>query len=502
MVRLLFTVYLVSLSKSIFGVHIFELDYRVTPEPTLTSPDYDGYVFIYRYPPNDSTIPAPIRERLMRENEYTGDSSLVEVDLPAKRMIYAPVTEASEFKSVRKFGEAAKKAMKSARDHGIKAPLLVLHLDPSPKLPHAELVTLLGALDTFFVNPRDREKNSPRGKFLGVWGPEYSTLIDIVNIAANLEDGRVVARDVSEAISESMSPPNFEGYLHDVFPPESGVNISVVTDPRTLQRDFPFFSMGTNKGEEAHARRIVILTYDTPAPVVDTVLLVGEGASYNTPRASLSAKAGAAAIAGFMKVLSDTGVRGLKVVAALALSRNPAGEILQDAVKARSGRKVRVINNEGKGKMVLADMMCHMKELVEKKEASVNPYIISIASGSEHTIVTDNGPAAKAEEGQILKVNSEKIGEPLEARVLKKDDFGNFKEGDVLEQPTVLEGSAQAAFMLAASGLDKHGLDSQLPVKYSHLDVPGCVSGAASAVLTLANRFILRLEDPLDTAWH
>ncbi|KAG8272057.1 hypothetical protein J6590_050962 [Homalodisca vitripennis] len=112
MVRLLFTVCLVSLSKSISGVHIFELDYRVTleptltspdydgyvfiysillteyillfrldyrvtPEPTLTSPDYDGYVFIYRYPPNDSTIPAPIREKLMRE-EYTEDRDITQ----------------------------------------------------------------------------------------------------------------------------------------------------------------------------------------------------------------------------------------------------------------------------------------------------------------------------------------------------------------------------------------------------------------------------------------
>uniref|UniRef100_A0A1B6MGM0 Cytosol aminopeptidase domain-containing protein n=1 Tax=Graphocephala atropunctata TaxID=36148 RepID=A0A1B6MGM0_9HEMI len=503
MIHLFFTSYLVVFLNVVFGVHIFELDYRVTPEPTLTSPDYDGYVFVYRFPPNDSTIPAPIRERLMRESDWTDDASLVDVALPAKRLVYAPVREASDFRSVKKFGEAVKKAMKRALDNGIKAPLLVLHPDPNPNIPHAELVTLLGALDTFFVKPQEREINSPRGKFLGVWGPDYSTLIDIVNIATNLEDGRVVARDVAEATSEIMSPTKFEDYLRDVFPPESGVNISVVADSQILQKDFPFFAMGANRdgnGADTHARRIVFLTYDTPAPVVDTVLLVGEGAIYNSPGASSNAKVGAAAIAGFMKVLSDTGVRGLKVVAALALSRNTAEELPKEAVGARSGKRVRVTDNEGKGRMVLADIMCYLKELVKKKEAVVNPRIISIASGSEQGFVMDNGPAAKAEEGQILKNNSVKIGEPLEARVLKKDDFTNLKEGDVLVYKKDTQGPA--AFLAVASGLDEHGLDSQLPIKYSHLDVPASVAGAASAVLTLANRYILRLEDPAEPGWH
>jgi len=30
-----------------------------------------------------------------------------------------------------------------------------------------------------------------------------------------------------------------------------------------------------------------------------------------------------------------------------------------------------------------------------------------------------------------------------------------------------------AAFMIMASGLDKHGLDSKLPIKYTHIDIAG-----------------------------
>lgn len=39
----------------------------------------------------------------------------------------------------------------------------------------------------------------------------------------------------------------------------------------------------------------------------------------------------------------------------------------------------------------------------------------------------DNGPAAKSEEGKNLKLNGEKIGEPLEVSILREEDFENYK---------------------------------------------------------------------------
>lgn len=39
----------------------------------------------------------------------------------------------------------------------------------------------------------------------------------------------------------------------------------------------------------------------------------------------------------------------------------------------------------------------------------------------------DNGPAGKSEEGKILKLNGEKIGEPIEVSILRKEDFDSYK---------------------------------------------------------------------------
>jgi len=542
MERFIVKAYFLTFFRTAFCLHIFKLGYRVTPEPTITPPDYDGLVFVSSLPLNDTTIPPLISEALHEAAKVDGaldkETSVLEVKVPGGRMVYAPTGPISEYHDVRTFGEVAKKAIERALKAKFTAPLLVL--SPDERFPHAEMVTLLGALEALYVNIQYREDcpdKCPKVKNIGVWGPEYATTVDIVNIAANFEDGRIVARDIADADPERMSPPRVEEYIREVFPPESGVNISVVSDPEELKRDFPLFATVNRAASDVdgHAGRIIFLTYETRTPVVDTVLLVGKGVTYDTGGANIKTqgfmtgmsrdKAGAAAVAGFMKILSETRVGGLKVVAALALTRNSIGEncfVPDEVIRARSGKRVRVVNTDAEGRMVLADVLCYMKELVEKKEASVNPHIISVATltghahssvGTGYSIVMENGPAAKSEEGKTLKLNGEKIGEPLEISTLRKEDFEAYKgkaEGDDLVQDaTGRERGHQgpAAFLIMASGLDKHGLDSPLPIKFSHLDIAGAAGdlpapATAAPVLALANRFIMRLEDPSPSWWH
>lgn len=56
--------------------------------------------------------------------------------------------------------------------------------------------------------------------------------------------------------------------------------------------------------------------------------------------------------------------------------------------------------------------------------------------------------------------------------------------------------SVAPAFMVVASGLDKHGSGAEVPLKYTHLDIagsagnfPGPATGAP--ILALANAYIL-----------
>lgn len=52
------------------------------------------------------------------------------------------------------------------------------------------------------------------------------------------------------------------------------------------------------------------------------------------------------------------------------------------------------------------------------------------------------------------------------------------------------------AFLLLASGLDKHGTGSSLPVKYSHMDIAGStgrfpITITGAPILTLASSYLL-----------
>ncbi|XP_054258712.1 putative aminopeptidase W07G4.4 [Macrosteles quadrilineatus] len=535
----------IAFTESLF---IYKLNYRVTPEPTISAPDYDGIVFVSSQQPiNDSVIPEAISNAISKAAKVNGalykEGGVVEVDgIPAGRLVYAPVGPLTDYHDVRSYGEAAKKAIEKALKANIKAPLLILHPNSNPKFPHAELVTLLGALEALYVNIQYREDcpdKCPKVKNLGVWGPEYTTTVDIVNMAANLEDGRIVARDITDADPERMSPLRVEEYIREVFPPESGVNISVISDPEQLKKEFPLFAAVNRAAStvERHAGRIIFLTYESNTPVVDTVLLVGKGVTYDTGGADIKTqgymasmsrdKGGAAAVAGFMKVLAETRVGGLKVVAALCLTRNSVGEnsfVADEVITARSGKRVRVVNTDAEGRMVMADLLCYMKELVEKGNVE-NPHIISVATltghalssvGPGYSIVMNNGPAAKSAEGKIFKEYGEKIGEPLEVSTLRKEDFDVYKgtaQGDDLvnsnknSRETGRGHQGPAAFLIMASGLDKHELDSAVPIKFSHWDIAGSVGdlpgpATGAPVLALANRFIMRLEDPAEEGFH
>ncbi|VEL14937.1 unnamed protein product [Protopolystoma xenopodis] len=131
---------------------------------------------------------------------------------------------------------------------------------------------------------------------------------------------------------------------------------------------------------ERHNGRIVYLTYTPPAGFgsVDTSLfLVGKGITYDTGGADLKAggnmagmhrdKCGAAALCGFIKALGLIKPSGLSVMVACAFVRNSIGSncyVSDEIIVSRAGKRVRVGNTDAEGRMVMADLLCEMKEKV------------------------------------------------------------------------------------------------------------------------------------------
>ncbi|XP_046667535.1 putative aminopeptidase W07G4.4 isoform X1 [Homalodisca vitripennis] len=512
------------------------LGYSISVESSLSASGYDGIVYVSSNPPElDKSAPDAIKDALSRaikvDAALFSEGGVMEVNLPAGRMVYSPTGPLSDYHDVRSFGEAAKKGILRSLKAEFQSPLLVLN--QNLKFPNCDLVTILGAMEALYMNIQWREDcpdKCPKVKNLGVWSQDHSKLVETVDLAKKLESGRIVARDIADCDPERMAPPRVEEYVKQTFPSGCGISVSVVSDEGKLTKDYPLYAAVNRAASviERHKGRIIYLQYDPPGPVEDTVLLVGKGVTYDTGGADIKAggvmagmsrdKCGAAAVAGFMKVVAEMKPQNLKVIGAMSMVRNSVGEncyVADEVIRARSGVRVRVNNTDAEGRMIMADVLCYMKELVEKKEAAVNPHLITIATLTGHAFLTvgagynlamNNGPAHKDQEARKLQESGEAVGDPVDISRLRREDFTFHKgksEGDDVFQAnnepstrTPRGHQGPAAFLIMASGLDKHGLDSSLPIKYSHLDIAGGAGSlpkpaTASPVLALAHRYLL-----------
>jgi leucyl aminopeptidase len=118
----------------------------------------------------------------------------------------------------------------------------------------------------------------------------------------------------------------------------------------------------------------------------------------------------------------------------------------------------------------------------------------------------DNGPARQKGTSRQLFDLGERIAEPVELSSIRREDYalckGPSEYEDLLQcnnkpsSQTPRGHQLPAAFMIAASGLDKHGLDSDLPIAYTHIDIAGSAGPfpgipRATPILALAARHIL-----------
>lgn len=499
---------------------------EVRAEASVTASGYDGIVLVTdsleKLQGNLSPLQAPLKEQASFDESLLKDGACVKVDLPAARLVFAPTGPLERDQDdVRRFADAAVAGIKRALKVGMKRPLLVRASDQA--FPQADLVTLLGALHALYVPLEIREDVPTKASKATVLG--YVGSSKTVQLALALESGRSVARDIGGSDPERMAPPRVEEYVKKVFA-GSKVKVDVVSEDATLCREFPLFSAVNRcaKGVARHQGRVIHLTYEGTGPVEHTLMLVGKGVTYDTGGADIKAggvmagmhrdKCGSAAVAGFMQVLNKLQPPNLKVFGSMAMVRNSVGSecyVADEIITSRAGKRIRVGNTDAEGRMAMADVLCLMKEKAVKE---VNPYLMTIATltghcclayGDSYSAIMDNGPANQAAVARKLQTAGEEVADLLEISTIRREDY-NFHAGkseyeDVLQSnnkpssQTPRGHQTPSAFLVLASGLDKHGKDSTQPLKYSHLDIagasgpfPGIPTGAP--ILALARAFI------------
>ncbi|CAN7990629.1 unnamed protein product [Ixodes hexagonus] len=435
---------------------------------------------------------------------------------PVRRLVYSPTGPLNRDQDdIRAFADAACKGVKRAISAGSKKPLVFLPTEHGT-FTSFHLVTVLGALHPLYVPLEIRQDVPSRLQKVERLGfAQFPALPNREHI--------IICRDIGGSDPERMSPPEVAKYVQQVFE-GSPVQVQVLSDEKLLEQEYPLLTAVNRaaRGIPRHQARMVLLTYTPEGPVTSTVFLVGKGVTYDTGGADVKAggvmagmhrdKCGAAAVAGFFKVLSELRPKGVKVYGAMAMVRNsigPDGYVADEIITSRAGVRVRVGNTDAEGRMAMADVLGQFKE---KALHETNPRLFTIATltghaclavGDGYSIILDNGPARKEAVSAKVKAAGDVTGDMFEVSTIRREDYtfvaGHSEYEDVLQSNNLPSSrtprghQSPAAFLIRASGLDKHGLDSEKPLCYSHIDIaassgpfPGLPSGAPIPALVHA----------------
>ena len=346
---------------------------------------------------------------------------------------------------------------------------------------------------------------------------------DVYRLSDAIERGKNVARDIGGSDPERMSAINVASYVKSIFA-NSSVKIDIVDDIDKINKEFPCLGIVSRGGAPRHEARVIFLTYEPNGgtPVDTTLVLVGKGVTYDTGGHDIKAggimagmhrdKCGAAAVAGFFQTLNVLKPKGIRAIGALCMVRNSIGPdayVADELLTSRAGVRVRIGNTDAEGRMAMVDVLCYLKEKIIK-ESHPNPQFFTIATLTGHaclaagdfSIIMDNGPARQNNVSRKMQEAGERIGDLFEVSTIRREDYefnkGKSEYEDILQcnnlpsSRTPRGHQVPAAFLLQVSGLDKHGVDSEKPLAFSHIDIaassgpfPGVPSGAPIPALAV-----------------
>jgi len=299
-----------------------------------------------------------------------------------------------------------------------------------------------------------------------------------------------------------MSPIKMAEYCQTTFA-NTSVRVDVLDVLSQLGSDYPLL-MAVARASlpvRRHHPRVVRLTYEGTGPIERTLFFAGKGLSYDTGGADLKAgghmagmsrdKGGAAAVAGLMLAAARLQPEGVRIVAELGCVRNSIGAesfVTDEIIRAHSGCRVRIGNTDAEGRLVLADLLSHLRVMAGK---SPSPHIFSVATLTGHagravgpySIAMDNGPARARNMARDLEAVGDRCGDPFAVSRLRREDFAfvqpRTRADDVLScnnAPSTMTNRGHQfpmAFLALASGLVRHGRGGQPELPYTHLDIGG-----------------------------
>ncbi|XP_028391016.1 putative aminopeptidase W07G4.4 [Dendronephthya gigantea] len=486
------------------------LDGRIFPVNLTDDPnkvDYDCIVFVSENldftDPNLEFLKAPLQQRKANDSNFEKDVSVIDIDSNVKRLVYAPTGPVNrDYDDPRRYYDAACNGMKRAVKAGAKKPVLAIPSETS--FEQAWSVSAFGALHALYTPIEVAVFDQTKAKkvdFLEIFysGDSGDQLLNYVNA---VEIGRMVCRDIAASDPEFSCTSEVEKYVLKVLGEDPTITITVTKGTENLEQSYPLLAAVNRAASvtERHQGRIINFEYNPlqRAAILNTLMLVGKGVAYDTGGADIKTdgnmpgmnrdKSGAAAVAGFFKTLSILRPAGIRVRGTMAMVRNSVGAEMyvgDEIITAASGVRIRVNNTDAEGRFAMGDCLYHMKQ---EAIGQVNPHIYTFATLTGHCIRTygehysgimENGPAKNQNICKAFQAAGDAFAEPCEISTMRREDFDatvskTEYEDYLQDQRGGYRGHQYAGvFLQRASGLDKHGTDSETQLPYVHIDIAG-----------------------------
>jgi leucyl aminopeptidase len=435
-----------------------------------------------------------------------------------KRLVTSPTGPLNrDYDDVRRYGESVVKGVNRligsvGKDYGLEFSLFVQR-PPKESINDIYInyieVTVLAILAALHDPLEARELRGITGNVKHIeLVLENSNAVSLPGVTA-VEIGRRLARDVGESDPERMTAKKCADYIKSFFGAKKNVRVEVIDDYDVLQKEYPLLAAVGRASLHVprHAPCVVKIHYKSPNQdqVKENLFLVGKGITYDTGGADVKVggamtgmsrdKCGAAAVAGFLAVLAELEVKHLNATASLAFVRNSVGSdsyVSDELIKARSGKIIRVGNSDAEGRMVMADLLCELKENALKVS---NPRLFTCATLTGHVIRAYGSyigaMANKSGLGisQRVKAAGEVFGDPVEISTIRREDYefvlSRCSRFDVIQAnnlPSTMTNRGHQypfAFLILASGVE----ESNVP--YVHLDIAGSAEAKGEGTLPL-----------------
>lgn len=214
--------------------------------------------------------------------------------------------------------------------------------------------------------------------------------------------GVVLARDLVNEPPNVLTPSEFANRAAALE--KLGVEIDVL-DEKALKKLGMRALLGVGQGSEQESRVVIMKWLGAKDEKADPIAFIGKGVVFDTGGISIKPAqgmedmkgdmAGAAAVVGLMHALASRKAKA-NVIGAIGLVENmPDGNAQRpgDIVTSMSGQTIEIINTDAEGRLVLADVLWHVKQKFNPKfmiNLATLTGAIMVALGQEHAGLFSN----------------------------------------------------------------------------------------------------------------